>query len=389
MVLNKKTKTILAVTGSRSEYGILNPVLKAIDKHPNLKLILAVTGLHLLPKYGSTINEIKKDWPRHIRIPMYQRSNNTQASNSHSLARAITGFAETFKHHRPDFIVVIGDRLEPLAAVIAASIMSIPIAHIHGGDTSDCGQIDDSIRHSISKFAQIHFAASEGSAKRLIRMGEDPKRIYTVGSPAIDSMVSLPLKGKKELFQELGLNQNKPMILCLQHSIIHEQKTSGQYMEKTIKSLLALKTQTVVLYPNNDPGSSDIIKVIEKYRNNPLLRIIKNLDHQRFLSLLKYTSVLVGNSSSAIIEAPSFHIPAVSIGDRQLGREHSTNILFTNYSAPDITRATYKALNDKNFKNKVRACKSIYGNGRSGIKIAQILARIKVDTEFLRKKITY
>lgn len=383
-------KSILAVTGARAEFGILLPVLHAIQKEPGLSLSVAVTGLHLLHEYGNTQSDVESaGFPPHI-IPMYDSGNNTGEQTTRAFARAVVGFGELIAKHQPDITLVVGDRLEPFSAVVAAATQGKFIAHIHGGDTTDCGQKDDSIRHSISKFAHFHFAASVSSAQRLRKMGEEGHRIHRVGSPALDTLLREEPISKKALYADWGFDPARPVVIVLQHSVSMESSDAYEQMCVTLRAVIEPGYQTVVLYPNNDPGSDGIIRAIEELRTRALPQVCvrKSLDHRSYLSLLRYADCMVGNSSSGLIEAPAVGLPNISIGTRQLGREHGANTLFVAHDTRAIQSAIAKARSPR-FRARLAKLKSLYGDGHASKRIAQILADTALTADFLRKRITY
>lgn len=383
-------KSILAVTGARAEFGILLPVLRAIQSRSDLSLSVAATGLHLLPEYGGTLDDVKRAGFSSIIVHMYEPGVQTGEQTTHAFARAVVGFGELIAKKHPDITLVVGDRLEPFAAVVAAATQGKFIAHIHGGDTTDCGQKDDSIRHSISKFAHFHFAASASSAQRLRKMGEEKSRIHQVGSPALDTLLCEDPAPKEELYADLGFDPAEPVVVVLQHSVSMESANAYDQMCITLRAVIELGHQTLVLYPNNDPGSGGIIRAIEELRARalPQVHVRKSLDHHAYLSLLHYADCMVGNSSSGIIEAPAVGLPNISVGTRQRGREHGENTLFVPHDMQEILDAVVKTSLPR-FRARLLKQKSPYGDGHASEKIAQILAGTVLTADFLRKRITY
>lgn len=383
-------RKIAVVTGSRAEYGILKHLLTKIDKSGSLELKLIVTGMHLLKKYGFTLKEIKNDgFEIAAVVRMYSENESGEDFYGKSLAKGIEGFTKTLARIRPDFLVVFGDRLEPLAATLAAATLRIPTAHIQGGDKTDSGHIDEPIRHGIAKFANIHFPATRKSSERLIKMGEEPWRIRKVGALGLDSALKqLPIS-KKRLAKELNVNLKKPLIVCVYHPVHLEKEIAGAQMHEILEALKELNIQTVVLYPNNDPGSQEIIAEIRGYADLPFIRVFKTLPHVEYMSLLRYASVLIGNSSSGIVEAPSLGLPVVNIGSRNVGREHVKNVIFVRANKAAIINAIKRALYDKNVKKIARECENPYGDGKASGRIVKILSKIKIDKKLLQKKITY
>lgn len=378
---------IAVVTGTRAEYGILNPVLKAIHSHPKLTLSLWVTGTHLLKAHGYTVENIISDgWKIDHIIPMYRENDMSYTS---ALAEGISNFARAMSEDRPDWILVLGDRLEPFAAVQSACLLGVPIAHIHGGDKTSGTNIDEPIRHSITRFAQVHFPASEASRKRLIAMGEEPSRIYMAGAPALDTILAAEYDSPQELQSVLKFDQTQPFVLCIQHSVTSQHSNAYAQMTETLAALERLDLPCVIIYPNNDAGHDGIITAIEEHRHNPKFLIYKSLPQSQYLGLLHTASVIVGNTSSGLIEAPSFGLPMVHVGDRNRGREHGGNVLFVGHNRVEIFNALNFAINDSAFRCDVKYGKSPFGDGNAGKRIAETLANLTVTPELMTKKITY
>ncbi len=373
-----------AITGTRAEFGILKPLLDEINNSKKLELQLYVTGLHLKKEHGGSLKEIKKQFRVIKKIEMYGDAGN-KYYHSEGLARGIVNFSKSFRKNKPDLIVVFGDRLEVLAATLAAGLQNLPIAHIHGGDKTDSGHIDESIRHSISRFAHIHFVATKEHAKRLSRMGEEGKRIHNVGALGIDSLIKSKRIPKERLGELLDVDFNRPVVLCIFHPYIHESNKSGYFMSQIVKSLRDVNEQTIIVYPNNDLGSVSIIKEISKIKDKNI-KVFKNLDHEIYVNLMRNCSVMIGNSSSGIIEAATFSLPVLNIGARNVGRAHGTNLTFCEVDRGEITRNLSKLLkiarSGKNFRN-------IYGGGNTSLRIARVLESLEIDALLLKKEITY
>ena len=385
--MNKKH--ICVVTGTRAEYGLLKLTIQKIHESNKLNLYLIVTGMHLQKIYGNTIDVIRKDEiPITKTIYMYEEEESNQSSLGKALGKAIIEFTQVLSDLKPDLLLVLGDRYEPLAAVLSASTLSIPIAHIHGGDNVIQGQIDEQIRHALTKFSHIHFPGTVKSAERIKLLGEEEWRIHVVGSPGIDTIYQEKLLNKKEIYNKMDLNLDDKLIICLQHPYIFEADKAGKQMETILKILKEFNHQTIIIYPNNDLGSSLIIKIIESYRNTPKFKIYKNLDRVLYLSLLKNANLLIGNSSSGIIESPIFKLPVINLGDRNKGRETGANVIHANFEASEVLSALRKGLS-KEFKDFCQKVKNPYGDGKAAEKIVTILEELKIDKKLLIKKLTY
>lgn len=379
-------RKILYISGTRADYGLIRETLFAIKKHPKLEVELAVTGMHLMPEFGRTIDEIKKDnFKVHKIEAVYKRDNKESMANF--IGEFVSKLAKAIQRIKPDIILVQGDRAEMLAGATVGAYLTIPVAHSHGGDITST--VDEFARHAITKLSHIHFPATKKSAERIIKMGEDKWRVFIVGAPGLDSVLSGKLFSKKDITKKYKLNLSEPVLLVLQHPITTEIKEASHQMQQTMEAIKELKNQTIVIYPNADAGGRKMIKVIEKYRKYPFIQIYKNVFHKDYLSLMKVISVMVGNSSSGIIETPSFDLPAVNIGQRQQGRERVKNIIDINYNKEQIKKAIEKALYDKKFREKAKRCRNPYGDGKTGPRIARILSKIKIDKKLLQKQITY
>jgi len=374
----------MVITSRRAEYGLIRSTLKEILEHPELELDLVVTGEHLMDKHGKTINQIKNDgFMINNIIKAYPRRDDGY-SMAYALGECICELVKVVKKDKPDIILVLTDLGPALAGAIVGSHMNIPVAHIHGGDVS--GTIDESIRHATTKFSHIHFAASKKSADRIKQLGEEEWRIFTVGAPGLDEILHEKLLPKKYLFKKFNLDEKKPLILVVQHPVTTEADKAGEQMRITLDALTEIDSQILILYPNSDSGSGDMIKIIERYSKKTNIHVFKNLERKIYLSFLKYSDVMVGNSSSGIIEAPSFKTPVVNIGSRQQGRERAENVIDVDHDKKEILSAVKKALYDDDFKEKIKRCKNPYGNGHAGEKIVEILSKIEINEKLLNKK---
>ncbi len=382
-------RKIAVVTGSRAEYGILKPLLHLILERDDLELSLMVTGLHLLEKFGNTISAIKDDkFKIDSIVEMYDESEESKLYLGLALGRSIDGFTNELARIEPDILVVLGDRLEPLAATLAAAFLRIPIAHIHGGDNVEGGLIDESIRHSITRFSNIHFPAIDEHGERLIKMGEDPSRIHVVGSMGLDTIVKSDTPTKKEIANRIGFDiDDKSMIL-----IFHPEKAGTDIrfqICEIIEAMKELKLKTLILYPNNDAGSEIIIEEIEKLGDLNFVHIIPSLPHSDYIDVLKHMAVMVGNSSSGIIEAASIKLPVVNIGSRQKLRDRSMNIINVPADRIQICQAIQKAVNDETFRRQLQDLKNPYGDGNSAERIVEVLRTVKIDDTLLWKNLAY
>jgi GDP/UDP-N,N'-diacetylbacillosamine 2-epimerase (hydrolysing) len=382
-------RKIAVVTGTRAEYGILLPVLKAIGAQQGLKLLLVVTGMHLLPEFGNTVEEIERDgWKIDARVDMLQ-TGDTGSAMAKSVGVGIMKLAQTWEKLKPDIILVLGDRMEPLAATISGAYMNIPVAHIHGGDSST-GGLDEYARHAITKFAHIHFPATQKSAARIIKMGEDEWRVHVVGSPALDVILNEPLLSAKAIAKKFRIDTSQPLILLVQHPVTTASDEAPAQIKETLEAVVTLGYPVIQLYPNADAGGRRMIEIIKEYeKKHPNIKTIISLPRSEYLSLMKIASVLIGNSSSGMIDAPSFGIPVVNIGTRQEGRERGNNVIDVAHDRQEIIAAIKKALTDKEFLKQVKNRYNPYGDGKAGVRIAEILSNMKITPRLLHKKIAY
>jgi len=384
-----RRRKIVVVTGSRAEYGMLKPLLEKIQKSKYLRLRLVVTGMHLLKEHGLTLKEIKKDgFKLAAKVTMYSGDPSQEDYYGKSLARGIQGLSKAFKEIHPEILVVLGDRLEPLAATLAAATLRIPIAHLAAGDKTDSGHIDEPIRHSITRFANLLFATTLGSAKRLVEMGEERWRVHRVGALGIDAILDCPPVADGILSERFHINVRETYLIVMFHPVHLEKETAGKQMREIIEALKELRLPSIMIYPNNDPGNEHIIKEIEKSRSMAFVRVFRNLPHNEYISLLRKASMLVGNSSSGIIEAPSLGIPVVNVGSRNVGREHARNVIFVPSRKNAIVNAIKKGLHDRNFRKSLKTCRTPYGDGKASGRIVRVLTNVQLNTKLLQKRIT-
>ena len=389
---NMKRK-IAVVTGTRAEYGYLKTLMKKIEEHTELELLLYVTGMHLLKEYGNTIQEIEKDGFRITKtIDMDVKVDNTTFDMAVSMGKGIIGLANVFKEDNPDIVVVFGDRIEPFAAAIAATSMNIPLAHIGGGEVG-LGDIDDSLRHAITKLAHLHFTSTNQSKERVLKLGEEKWRVFKVGALSLDAILNEKLLSKNDLCRKYNL-PDKPSILISYHPVTTEWQEAERQMKLVVESAVAVANEedmeVVIIYPNAYPGGFQIIRTIKNtIQKSKNIHVFENLPHLDYISLMAISSVFVGNSSSGIIEAPSLGIPYVCIGTRQKGRERAKNVIDVGYRKDEIISGIKRALFDKEFLDAVKKCESPYGDGKASERIVKVLGEIKIDKRLLQKKITY
>jgi UDP-N-acetylglucosamine 2-epimerase (non-hydrolysing)/GDP/UDP-N,N'-diacetylbacillosamine 2-epimerase (hydrolysing) len=380
-------RKISVIASSRATYGYKRKIIGLIQKSHKLELQLIVTGMHLLKEYGLSIREIEADgFPITAKVEMMIMGD-TPTAWAKSIGVEIESLAQVLSMTAPDLVLVTGDRAEMFAAAITASYMNIPVAHIQAGDVS--GHIDGSVRHAITKLSHIHFASCDDSALRVKKMGEEPWRIFNVGAPQLDSIIHDEKLSKQELNQALDIDLGQPTILVIQHPVLSEIRHAKRQMKETMAAVSQIKAQTLIIYPNMDSGGIGIIEAIRAYEKFPFIHTYKNIERNVFISLLKEVSVLVGNSSCGIIEAPSFKLAAVNIGSRQHGRLQAQNVMNVPYNRREIKKAIQQALFDADFKEKLKKCVNPYGDGKSSERIVKLLEQIKIDKRLLDKKMEY
>jgi len=381
-------RKITVTTGTRAEYGFFRPILKKIVKNSKFQLYLIVTGTHLSKKHGYSISEIKNDgFKVYVQFDMLPKGN-TNYHMSIALAKGVIHFSKIFQKIKPDINLILGDRDEMLGSALAAYHMNIPNAHIHGGDKSQ-GGIDEYTRHAITKISNIHFASTQKSFQRIIKMGENPKNVFHSGSPGIDEIVSNKITSKKDLEKKFKIKFSGNEILLVYHPVTTQAESSGIQINNILKAINNLKKPIIALGPNSDAGSKEILANIIKFsKKNQNFHFYRNLLRSDYLGLLNNIGVLVGNSSSGIIEASYFAVPVVNIGIRQKGREKGKNVIdVSDEKSLSIQNAVIEALKRKKKGNlsKIR----IYGNGNASKKIVSILEKIKLDKKLIQKQINY
>lgn len=383
------SRDILVLTGTRAEYGLLKSSMEAIKGHQDLSLSVVATGMHLSPRHGNTIQEIREDGFIVDREVLMQVDGDSGTAMAKSLGIGIMGLTEAFNTLDPDLVLLLGDRDEALAGALAAAHMNIPVAHIHGGDSMHGAVIDDSIRHAITKFAHIHFPASQLSADRLQKMGEEEWRISVAGAPGLDDILAGEYTDPDIVLEEYNLDPDKPLLLVVQHPVTTQPERAGEQMAATLDAVESFDAQTVLIYPNSDAGSDQMISEIEFRSSNPCFKTFRNLPRRQYLGVMAAADVMVGNSSSAIIEAPSFSLPVIDLGPRQEGRERAENTISVSHDKGEIRNAISKGLHDHEFLEQTHACSNPYDYGGAGERISEQLADVEIGSSLLRKKLTY
>lgn len=377
-------RKILFVSGSRGEYGYIRPILQKIENRDDFCYRIVATNMHLLPTFGNTINDFYKDGFRVHYTPNMTLAGYNLASMMKSLCVFGLSITDILEHDKPDIILLAGDRGEQFITAMAGAHLNIPVAHIQAGEIS--GNIDSLTRHAMARYVHIHFTANEDAAERLCQSGEQPFRIFNVGAPQLDELIANDHLSHEYIFYKFKLNPHGPILLVLQHSVTEEFGEAERQMEMTLEAICKLGYQTILLYPNCDAGSTAIQKAIHKYRRS-YISIYRNLSRDEFIGLMKIASVIVGNSSAGLLEAPTFHLPAVNIGRRQKGRVQGMNVINCDHSVDQIVQAILKALSSK-FKSSLANLKNPYGDGKSSERIVAILKSIPINEKLLIKELT-
>lgn len=384
-------RKILGVTGIRSEYDIMTPVYRAIEAHSKLQLQLVVTGTHLSPHHNFTLNQIEKDgFPIADRIESLFNSDQ-KSSRAKGLAVQLAGLVQSVSRIEPDFLLVLGDREESITTALTGAYLDIPVAHLCGGDKV-IGNVDDVVRHAVTKLSHLHFTTNEASRERVLKLGEEPFRVHNVGNPGLDRFRAVPRMTPEALFLELGFSRNdleQPLLMVVQHPLSSEtEKTYGQ-MKETLEAIKELNFPTVVTYPNSDPGNHGIIRCIQEYRSLHNLRIFRNVPTTTFVNVLRHAACLIGNSSLGFLEGAFLRLPVLNVGNRQQGRLHGDNLIFVPHDRLEIARLVREKALSQAFLHALETSASPYGDGHSSQRIVDVLDAIAIDEKLLVKKITY
>ncbi len=367
-------KKIAVVTGTRAEFGLLSPLIDEIQNGQEMQLQLIVTAMHLSPEFGYTVDEIEKKGYKIDRKVECLLSSDTAVGITKSIGLAMIGFADALNELNPDLVIILGDRTEMLAAATAAMVANIPIAHIHGGETTE-GAYDESIRHAITKMSYLHFASTETYRQRIIQLGEQPERVFNVGAIGLDSIKNMQLLDKEEFEQSINFKLGKNNILITFHPVTLESQSAQAQFKAILDVLGSLKdTHFIFTHANSDKNGRVINQMIEQFVNENKDKAVafKSLGQLRYLSALKFMDVVLGNSSSGIIEVPYFNIPTINVGDRQKGRILSESVIKAEPTIESIAIA-YKKATDISFRKKIKSQEQIFGSGNTVEKIMNVL----------------
>jgi UDP-hydrolysing UDP-N-acetyl-D-glucosamine 2-epimerase len=376
-------RSIGIVTVARSDYGIYLPVLRRINANPELELRIIAAGMHLSPEFGMTADVIEKDgFAIDERVEMLV-SSDTPEGISKSIGLGIIGFSQVYARKRPDILVVLGDRFEMLAAAAASLPFSIPIAHLHGGESTE-GLIDEPIRHSITKMSHLHFASAEFYAKRIMQMGEEPWRVTVSGAPSLDNLNEIELLSRDDLSTRFGI-ADEPFLLVTIHPVTLEYERTEEQAAEMLNAIGESGMQTVFTYPNADTKGRAIIEAINRFADgNPKAKCLVNVGTQAYFSLMAHAAAMVGNSSSGIIEAASFRLPVVNIGNRQRGRIHRENVIDVPCERASIAEAIRRAVS-ADFSKSLDGLVNPYGDGHASERIVERLKSVELDSLIIKR----
>lgn len=377
----RRSPRVAVITGTRADYGLLRSTMEAVRAHPKLKLQVVVTGMHLLRRFGYTVNTIVRDgFGIDARVPM-QSGDDSGLDQAKGLARGVVGLAKALERLKSDVAVVLGDRIEAMAGALAAVTTGRIVAHVHGGDLAP-GDFDDAMRHAVTKLSHVHFPVTAEAARRIIRMGESAHRVFCVGAPGLDRL--------RELRESEGHGWRRSgTALIVQHAIGRRVAVERRAMAATLAAVERSGLTRTIIYPNTDRGHSGVIDAIETHRRRSrpeAVRVFRSLDRDAYLRTLLMADVLVGNSSSGIIEAAAAGTPAVNIGPRQNGRQRDRGLVIdVDERVEGIVKAVRRAL----AKRPITRSSTLYGDGHAGERITAVLSCLPLDDNMRRKQNAY
>ena len=375
-------KKVCYISGTRADFGLMQLTLQAIAAHPALSLEMVVTGMHLAPGYGNTVDDIvRAGLPVSVRVPVIMDPP-TGATMARNIGHMLGGFVDALETMAPDLVLLLGDRGEMLAGALAAIHLNTPVVHIHGGERS--GTVDEPVRHAVSKLSHYHFAATADAATRLVRMGEQPANVHVTGAPGLDGLAALAGCGRATLCAEAGLRTDAPVALMVFHPVLQEAARARADADHIIDALLARQVQVVAMMPNADAGSAAVRESLAARAGTPGVHLGTHFPRERFVSWMAAVDLMIGNSSSGIIEAASFGTPVINVGNRQAGRERNANVADVEALPVALDGAIDAAL--ANGKYPVA---NVYGDGQTARRIADLLAALPVDASVLMKSNAY
>ena len=382
-------RRVLAITGIRSEYFLQRSIFQSIMDHPSLELELVVTGAHLSPLHGYTVKQIEADgFPITDRIESLINSDR-DAARLRGAANQLQVLVHIVDARRPDWLLAPADREEAFTMALCGAYLGIPIAHYGAGDHV-IGNVDDMVRHAVSRLAHLMLTTHEEARTRLIRAGEEEWRVHNVGHSGLDRMRTTPQLTRDELARDLGVTKlDDRYLVIIQHPLSSEIADAGAQMQETLSAAAELGMQTFVSYPNSDAGSGQIIATIREYESNPRFKAFKNIPDVQFVNLLRGATALLGNSSLGLLEAPFIRLAAINVGSRQKARHHSDNIFFVKCERSEIVKQVKAIIHDPEIRKRVDNCDNPFGDGQTGKRVADLLAQTPIDAKLLNKDLSY
>jgi GDP/UDP-N,N'-diacetylbacillosamine 2-epimerase (hydrolysing) len=380
-------RNVIFLTGIRSEYDILVPVIAEVDKAEGLRAGIIVTGAHLSRKFGYSVSQIEEDGFKIVsRIDSLEDSDSL-VGRVEGAARQLPELARVLEREQATFLVVMGDREESITGALAAAYMKVPVVHIGGGDHATDGNVDNLIRHAVTKLSHLHMTASERSSQRVRALGEEPWRVHTVGASGLDRLLATPQLSRSELMSRLWVDWSDDYIVVLYHPMLWDFDDAGAHVKTILDAVNDTGLKSIIMFPNSDPGSHSVIEAIKEHvQNTPGTKAFAYLPRILFVNLLRQARALVGNSSAGIIEAPSLKLSVVNIGPRQVGREHGDNVIFVDYDPGRIRAAVSEAVSSQTFRARVVNGPNPYGDGTASSKIAAILRQTVLGKGLLIKE---
>ncbi len=381
-------RTICVITGTRAEYGILKPVIEQIEASPSLQLSLIVTGMHLSPQHGMTVNEIEQDgFPIAAKVDMQLRGN-SGADMAISTGIGIQELAKTIDGFKPDIVMILGDRIEAFAGAVAGLFCGSTLAHIHGGDISQGGW-DEYMRHAITKLSHIHFAATPKSKERILRLGEAEEFVHHTGTPGLDAIHKFSILSREETAGQLGIELQEMFALVVQHPVSTHPESAAEEMKATLTALEGSNIQCLLSYPNADAGSPAMMDIIKEYEQRDWIQTFASIPRELYCNLLRQAAFLIGNSSSGMIDAPAYGTPVINIGERQTGRERGVNVIDVHPATEEIYQAIQTCLHDELFKEKCKRTENPYGDGKASERIVQVLETVDLEKTKTAKRLPW
>lgn len=378
-------RTVGVVTVARSDYGIYRPLLQLLAAHDDVRLQLYVGGMHLLERFGSTVEEIERDgFPIAERVD-FLLPEDTPRAVAESIGRGVVAFAAAFSRTRPELLLVLGDRSEMFAAAATALPLGIPLAHVHGGELTE-GAIDDAMRHAITKLSHLHFVSTEQYAARVRQLGEEDWRIVVSGAPALDALVGFRPLDQEELRDRFGVSFERPTLLVTFHPETLEPARTQEHARELIDAVHDSGLDAVFTYPNADAGHAGLVELFEQAASSSdRYRIVRNFGGGAYFSAMSRAAAMVGNSSSGLLEAPSFRLPVVNVGSRQRGRVRAENVIDVEAERAAIAAAITRATSVE-FRRGLNGLSNPYGDGHAAAKIVEVLTTVPLDDRLLTKR---